>query len=264
LLCSLSYSQDWEYGIMFGGANYHGDLAYNVVPQETNLAVGLHMRHNFNSYWSMRPSFMYGTISGNDANFEEYKWRNLSFENQIFELGGIFEYNFLPFGSRTLDKDFTPYVMAGLSVFRHNPTAEFRGERYDLRDLFTEGQTPQNQYKLFQVSIPFGGGFKYNLTKNFVLAFEVGWRRTFTDYLDDVSTLYPDLQEQTDNYGSISAAMSDRSWEVEGVGEPLSRAGDERGDPALKDYYFFTTFNLSYRFTPIHCWPPFKKQYLFK
>jgi len=257
-------AQDQEFGFMVGVSNYHGDLAYNIVPSESNLAGGLHYRYNFNPHWSWRPSLMYGKISGSDQNFEENRTRNLSFQSEIWELSSIFEYNFLPFGARILSKDFTSYVMSGLAVYRHNPKTEFKGNLFELRRMRTEGQSNKEQYDLIQVAIPFGVGVKYNMTKNWVFGAEVGWRKVFTDYLDDVSTVYPDLQEQRDQFGDLSADLSDRSWEVDGVGEPLSLPGDLRGDPELKDYYFFATINLSYRLTPITCWPRYRKPYLFR
>lgn len=261
---SDAMAQDDEFGFMLGGSNYHGDLAYNIVPAETNFAAGIHYRYNFNPHWSWRPSMYYGKISGSDVNFEENRLRNLSFQSDIWELSCLFEYNFLPFGSRTLSKDFTFYVMSGLSAFRFNPKTQYKENLYELRKLRTEGQTDKEIYNLVQVAWPFGGGVKYNMTKNWVVGLEAGWRKVFTDYLDDVSTEYPDLVEQREKYGDLSADMSDRSWEVEGVGEPLSLEGDMRGDPALKDYYFFVTLNLSYRLTPISCWPQYKRPYLFR
>lgn len=262
-LCSLK-AQNQEFGFMLGGSNYHGDLAYNIVPEETHLAGGIHYRYNFNPHWSWRPTLMYGYVSGSDENFEENNLRNLSFESDIWEISSIFEYNFQPFGSRKLSKDFTSYVMLGVAAYRFNPKTVYKDNLVELRQLRTEGQDAKDQYQLIQVAVPFGGGVKYNLNKNWVFGFEIGWRKLFTDYLDDVSTQYPDLQEQRDQYGSLSADLSDRSWEVEGIGEPLSLAGDMRGDPALKDYYFFTTFSLSYRLTPITCWPRYRREYLFR
>ncbi|MFT5724087.1 MAG: hypothetical protein ACI9JN_001204 [Bacteroidia bacterium] len=258
----ISTAQNWEYGAMVGASNYHGDLAYNIVPTETHLAAGIHIRYNFTPYWSYRPSVLYTTISGSDANFDEYRLRNLSFQSKIWEFNNVFEFNFLPFGSRILSKDFSSYATLGLTVFRHNPKAVFGDRTIGLRDLRTEGQSSKEQYGLLQLAIPFGGGVKYNVNKNLVIGFEVAWRKTFTDYLDDVSGLYPDMQDQRDRYGDLSANMSDRSWEI--AGEPLSVAGDERGDPAINDFYFITAFTISYRLTPIACWPRYKRAFIWK
>lgn len=259
-----TYSQNWEFGVSLGGSNYHGDLAYNIVLGETHLAQGIHMRYNFTPLWSYKPSIVHAKISGDDKNFKEYQFRNLSFESDIWEVNNALEFNFVPFGSRVLSKDFSSYATLGLTVFRHNPKAQLGDETYALRDLRTEGQSSSNKYALIQMAIPFGGGLKYNITKNVVVGFEVVWRKTFTDYLDDVSTVYPDLDEQRSRYGDVSANLSDRSGEREGGGGQLSVAGDERGDASMKDFYFISAFSLTYRLTPITCWPKYKREFKFK
>ncbi len=248
-------AQKWEHGIALGGSNYQGDLAKDIVLNESHLAVGIFSRYNMSDFWSFKGALQYGKLSGNDENFEEYKFRNLNFESNIWELGGVFEFNFLPFGTNPLTNDLTSYAFAGVSVFRFNPKAVYKDELHELKPLRTEAQTNKTTYGLVQLAIPFGGGLKYSISKNWVFGFELGWRKIFTDYLDDVSTTYPDRAEQIAARGQLSADLSDRSWEVEGVGEPLAAKGNLRGDPNLKDWYIFSMFSLSYRFTPIQCWP---------
>jgi hypothetical protein len=60
--------------------------------------------------------------------------------------------------------------------------------------LSTEGQgiyPDKKPYSLWQPTIPFGGGVKFAITENLRIGFEIGLRKLFTDYLDDVSTSYP-------------------------------------------------------------------------
>lgn len=260
MFSSNSSAQRWEFGLSGGISNYHGDLAYNVVLGESHPAYGAFIKYNLTDYWSYRPAFMVGTISGSDQNFEEYKLRNLNFTSNIYEFSNVMEFNFLPFGSNVLNKDFTSYVMMGLAVFYHNPKTEYNGEMHELRKLRTEGQA--KRYSTVQISIPFGMGVKYNINKNWVIGYEIGWRKTFTDYLDDVSGAYPNLSEHRENYGALSADLADRSKEI--AGEPLSTGGEMRGNPAFNDYYFFTNINIAYRYTPITCWPRYRKQYRIK
>jgi uncharacterized protein YfiM (DUF2279 family) len=127
----------------------------------------------------------------------------------------------------------------------HKPEAFLDGDWYDLSDLATENQN----YSLFQFAIPLGAGVKYALTDNLILGFETAWRKTFTDYLDDVSGVYSDVQNSS---GSINRFV-DRSWELTPDGRPLANDGDMRGDPNLKDWYIQSIFKISYRFTPIQC-----------
>ena len=253
LLSFETFAQKWEIGGMLGASNYNGDLAREIVLKETHPATGFFFRYNIGKYFSLKPSFQIGTISGDDKNFEENKYRNLSFKSNIAEISTVMEVNFRPFGAQVRTESFTPYIEFGLAAFHFNPKAEYNGDVFALRNLHTEGQ--KKAYKLTQLSIPFGMGLKWSVNQNFTVGFEFVYRKTFTDYLDDVSTTYPDLQTQTKTYGSVSAALSDRSGEVPGVVAPMSSQTDMRGDPGLKDWYLFTMFSFSYRFTPIICWP---------
>ena len=238
------YSQSVELGGMLGGSNYHGDIAYNIVPKETNFSGGVFCKYNFNEYWSIRPTLSYMKISGADSNFQEYRLRNLSFRNSIYEISNVFEFNFHPFSNRGIHERTTFYAMAGVGLFLHKPEAQLNGEWHDLQSLKTEN----TRYGLMQISVPFGVGVKHAVTPNFIVGFETGWRKTFTDHLDDVSTIYPNLSGS-----GLAEQLSDRSYEVSENGRALANIGDQRGDPNLKDWYFQTAFTLAYRFTPIKC-----------
>lgn len=252
---NFSFSQKWELGGMLGASNYNGDLAREIVLKESHLAGGAFFRYNLGKYFSIKPSVQVGTISGSDKNFKENKYRNLSFKSNITEVTAMMEYNFKPFGAQVRTESFTPYVEFGVGLFHFNPKAKYNGDWFELRNLHTEGQTTKELYKLTQLSVPFGMGLKWSVNNNLTVGFEFVYRKTFTDYLDDVSKTYPDLPEHTKQYGSLSASLSDRSAEIDGVTDPLSTVGDMRGDPGLKDWYVFTMFSFSYRFTPVVCWP---------
>lgn len=246
---SAQRNNKWELGLKLGGSNYHGDLAREIVPEETNISAGIFGQYNFNKYWSMRSGFQYGRISGSDQNFKEYELRNLSFRSNLFEFSTDFTFNFLPFGNYVVTQRNTPYVFLGAAVTYHNPKTYYNNKWYDLQPLRTEGQ---DKYSLIQFVVPFGGGYKHKIGRNWTIAYELGWRKTFTDYLDDVSQQYPDLEEHSNSFGSISSNLSDRSIEI--AGEYLSNPGANRGDDNLNDYYFFGVVCITYRFTPVICW----------
>src|SRR5687768_14100169 len=93
-------AQKWEIGGMLGASNYNGDLAREIVLKETHIAGGAFIRYNLGKYWSIKPAFQIGTISGSDKNFKENKYRNLSFKSNITEFSTVMEYNFKPFGAQ--------------------------------------------------------------------------------------------------------------------------------------------------------------------
>lgn len=237
-----------EMGVFLGGSNYHGDVAPNVVWRNTGAAFGPFFRYNFNPYVSYRAQATYGHISAADSNFSPQAHRNLSFHTDLFEASQTFEFNFHRFGVNVLDKNFTPYLTLGIAAFYFNPKTNYGAGQQTLRSHLTEGQ--KRSYSTLQVSLPIGFGLKYNLSRNWVVGMEAVWRKTFTDYLDDVKGSYPDFKKHQDQYGQVSAELSHRHT---ALGKAPYRAGTQRGDRHLKDWYFFLGFTLSYRFTPVIC-----------
>ena len=257
-----------DFGIYLGGSNYLGELTANALPvwSETNLAGGAMVRYNIGSTFSLRAAAMYMRVSGDDKNFEDDPFRsrrNLSFRSNIFEFSGGFEWNIL--GWQETRKSFasSPYLFASIAVFRFNPEAYFEympgihdpslepqdGKWIELQPLSTEAQeTTQNnnekRYPLTQVSIPLGLGYKFQVSDHWTFGFEVGVRKTFTDYLDDISTKYWDDQIVLGSGGPMALALKDRSREV--GAEPFQEF-DLRGNDRTKDWYMFAGINITYR-----------------
>lgn len=240
------FAQTHEAGFFGGASNYHGDLADEIVLSETHASGGIFYRYNFDEFWAYRPKLSIMTISGSDQNFEEYRLRNLSFKSNIIEFSNTLELNFQPFSNSPYHNSSTFYAFVGAALFYHNPMAELNGEWYKLKELNTENLPPKQRYNKFQFAIPFGGGYKYAITQNLIAGVELGWRKVFTDYLDDVSTVYPEV--------SANRQFTDRSYEVSDQGQYIAEPGDMRGNPHLKDWYIQTGISISYRFTPILCW----------
>ncbi len=96
--------------------------------------------------------------------------------------------------------------------------------------MSTEGEglveyPDRKPYNLFQFSIPFGGGIKFRVSDHIVVAYEIGMRKTFTDYLDDVSTRYVDQAILLNERGPGAVAMAFRGDEGEGINLGLSAGG---------------------------------------
>lgn len=244
------YPGRYQMGIKIGGSNYHGDLAKEIVPEETNLMVGVFAKRNFSDRFAMTAEITYGHISGSDKHFDNYHWRNLSFYTDIYEVSWQNEVNFREYGVNVLDNRSTPFLIFGLSAFMFNPKAEYNGEEIKLQKLGTEGQNLDGgpkKYKLIQPALLLGMGYKYNLSYNMEIGFKVGFRKTWTDYLDDVSKEYPNYTAILAENGQASAWLSHRETEM---GHAPVREGTMRGDPKLKDWFAFAGITISYRFTP--------------
>jgi hypothetical protein len=238
-----------EIGILLGTSYYLGDLNTTHFNQPLP-AAGLIIRKNIDKRFAYKAEVMYLNIKSDERNSEDTiaKNRGLHFRSPIYELSGQVEFNFLPYDPGNPLYTWTPYVYSGISIFHFNPQAEDSiGSWVDLQELGTEGQgtttlfneetETRDKYSLIQYSIAMGGGFKIAVNPSFNIILEYGVRKTFTDYLDDVSTTYPGegLRDMT----SEAIYMSDPQ------GTHILDEG--RGDPGKKDWYSFAGITLSFK-----------------
>lgn len=229
-----------EIGLFIGGSYYLGDLNPRQHFYMTRPAFGGFYRYAWDYRGAFRVGFNWGQIEGDDSqsdNADQIE-RNLNFKSNIQEFYGIAEFNFYDYRIGNDKHFFTLFVFAGLAGFHFNPQGNLGGNSWvDTRPLRTEGQA--KPYKLWQISIPFGIGIKINVAKNIGLGIEWGPRKTFTDYLDDVSDKYPDLKTNPPN-SQTGILMSNRTkypwWYITGY---------SRGNPNTKDWYFFTGLTIN-------------------
>lgn len=230
-----------ELGIFLGGSYYIGDLnPTGHLNSLTRPAAGIVYRHNVGYRLSFAGTAMFGSVQGIDArtsSFEQQQ-RNLSFRSRIYELAARCEFNFIEYQIGDDKHQFTPFLFLGVAVFNFNPKASFGNQWVALQPLKTEGQG--KGYFRTQISVPFGAGVKINLAKRIGLIAEWGMRKTFTDYIDDVSTVYADPATLAAN-GPAAVALGDRSLTAS------DNTGRQRGNPRTKDWYCFTGLTLSFQ-----------------
>lgn len=256
LLPGAMSAQYLEVGVLLGASNYMGDLSNNssqVYFQETKPAAGIFARYNFSDMLTFRGSFNFAQAAGTDAHSdnESIRRRNLSFRSNLFEFGLSAEINLPGYQPYALSRPFSPYLFGGIALTGINPQAEYQGKWYDLQPLGTEGQGMpnfDNPYSKVVFAIPFGIGFKYALNDTWNLGLEMGARKTFSDYVDDVGGSYVEYTELLAGNGALSASFGNRSGEYLGT-EPVSiPTGTRRGDDASGDWYFIAGINVSYNF----------------
>jgi hypothetical protein len=258
LVLNIARGQSLEAGGFFGIAHYMGDLQQaDIEVLEMRKAQGIFARLNFPKFVSLNAHLYYGELSGNDAKYgtlELVRQRNLSFRSSVWELGLQAEVNYLTFGppDRPLA---SPYLFGGISGFYFNPRAYYQGEWVDLQPLGTEGQNlpdaPVARYNRLQIALPVGIGLKLHPTPRLNIGFELGIRKTFTDYIDDVSGNYPDINLLKE-LNPMAAALSYRTPEVVGHSMP-NPSGTARGNNQYWDMYFFSGITLSYVITKWNC-----------
>ncbi|HHS95589.1 MAG TPA: hypothetical protein ENJ45_03285 [Phaeodactylibacter sp.] len=247
----MQAQQGWEAGGWLGVSHYFGDINSSFNLQSPGFAGGVNARYNFNNRLCFKFSANYLNVSADDKDskntFEQN--RNLHFKSAIFDGTGQLEFNFLPYDHGSSLNFFTPYLFLGGSVFHFNPKAEYNGETYELRNFGTEGQFRGEEYYSIQGAVAYGVGLKLDLSYEWSINVELSARKLFTDYLDDVSTVYPDLDDLEALRGEIAVALSNRSPKP----ADIHVEGRQRGNSKNKDNYAFIGVSLMYYFGDLRC-----------
>lgn len=241
-----------EFGVSAGVSSYYGDLQPDLFPDNNTHAMGGFMYKYFmNPQVGLRFGVSYTKLSAADSlsRIPARVERNLSFSSNLLEFHGGFEFNLLP-----IEKDrnkFTPYAFLGIAVFRFNPyTYGPQGEQIFLRPLGTEGQNipdypDRREYKLVNVAFPVGAGFKIFFGKTFMITPEIGFRYTNTDYLDDVSKSYVNMQTLREYRGPYAAEYAFRTDELGSWDGNYPDYRYQRGDSKSNDLYWFANLNVT-------------------
>jgi hypothetical protein len=221
-----------ELGFFGGGSYYIGDINTRTHILPSRPAAGVFFRYSTNYRYAWRFGVARGTIGASDAASGEPDQveRNLNFRTDITEAHAIAEFNFVEYRIGHDRHRFTFFIFGGIAGFYFDPKGDLGNGYVPLREHQTEGES--NTYSRLQVSVPFGVGVKWNLGEKAGLGIEWGPRRTFTDYLDDVSGAYPELVTN-------GGGFTDRT--LNGSAVP----GGMRGNPTTKDWYFYCGITLS-------------------
>ena len=290
----------------FGSSSYYGDLSpYGRIVQSTFNGIRWNAAFNFTRQVSpslgIRFGLTWARISGDDSfmdnvtGYEANFMRNLHFRNDIKELSIVAQYDLVRTEKSYLRREkIIPYIFGGIAIFAHDPVARpdtsynisIGGKARDnndwvrLQPLNTEGQgqpSYSKPYSLISVAFPIGFGVRYKLNNAWDLGFEVGYRYTLTDYLDDAGGNYADptvLNSQNPLSAIIANRISERFAANRGIDrtqgvinylqsqgkytqgvdpftlipsiQGFSDITDQRGNPKYNDSYMLTTVKLIY------------------
>lgn len=271
LLCCLFVSglqaqAGGEFGGFAGVAHYFGDLNTDFALKDPGYAVGIIGRYNFNERTAIKLTGSIAQVSAYDfdSNNTFEQRRNLDFQSRILDVSAQFEFNFLPFVHGSNSEFFSPYLFAGFSVTHFNPQTEVCNSSIttpvsqcnggtslvDLRPLGTEGQFKGEEYYTVAGGLAFGAGFKVSLNYEWSINVELSGRRLFTDYLDDVSTTYTDVDDLQNLRGPLAVALSDRSSPA------IGGVNRQRGSSKTKDAFGMLTVGIVYYFGDLKCPTP--------
>jgi len=226
-----------------GTANYFGDLINPGDFGQPGLNITATLEYQWKPNWSLRTNLNYFHISGDDRFADDDRQeRNLSFYSNNWEWNVTVHYNFLkvPEEGYAKRKTVNGYVFTGPGLVFINPRAtRSNGRSVDLHNLQTEG----TKYSNVQFVIPFGLGAKIKIDPSFNILLEGGYRLTFSDYLDDISSKdYPDPATLRND---LSREMSDRRRELD-PDYPIHLG--KRGNDSEHDGYILLNLSVQYTF----------------
>lgn len=248
----------WDYGFSLGVSNYLGDIGgkektrrdfvADMKMAKTRWNVGGFVRYKVHQKLSVKLALDYLRIEGDDklSSNPARNARNLNFKNDIFDLavtGQVFFYEDNDLGNTYRYRNgFRAYFFAGVGAYYSNPKTLDGGVA--LRPLRTEGVS----YSPVGINIPAGIGFYFTFHKKHRIGYELNYRTTFTDYLDDISGNYPDDPSMSGD-PNLSLRTPELGVTITDENAGLYNShdwGQKRGDKTHKDAYM--TMSLSYSY----------------
>lgn len=250
LLCCLplaTVAQNFHFSARLGIANYQGDLqAKRVTLKQAKFLGSLGAQYDISEHFTARTYFTLSSLQADDKKgTSSMKMRNLNFATKLFDWELGMQYNILSLNNSW----FTPYVFAGIGLYHFKPyTHASDGTKTYLKELSTEGQgvvAGVKEYKLTQFNIPLGIGATYAVSEDIRVGLELGYRKLFTDYLDDVSSAYADQAVLLAAKGQTAVDLAYRGDEVGAGAYPAAKS--PRGGANEKDGYYYMAFTVTVR-----------------
>lgn len=275
LLPTLGQAQRWkkyrmEVGGSLGTSFFLSDVGgYQDVPKNnlgdlnfksTRLSGGGNFNYFLRQDMSVNAGLTYCMLTAKDqfAANDARRNRNFDIRTHLYELSLNYRYYFVKDkfghafrlrGTKTpILSAISSYVTVGVGGIFFNPTGKHSdGKFYPLQPLGTEGQGlpgGPDKYKRLSMVIPVGVGARVAITSQLSIGAEISARYTFTDYLDDVSTIYYDNKAIGDAYGEKAAFLADPN---DGTNPTWTNPGERRGGDKNDDFYMTFLFNANYK-----------------
>lgn len=221
------------------------------------------IRYNQDSRWSFRFEYTHATVKASD---EKIKWRperGLNFMANINDFSLMAEFNFVEYFTGNPKRNVSPYIFAGVSLFQYTPYTSVGDSLLNLLYHYTEDTKALSDSASFfdkligrekapfkfgkdkdillatGISIPFGMGVKFSLSRHMAATVEWRMHKTFTDYLDDVATVYPEQHAKVE--------IEDTEYDLT---DPSGKytLGQQRGNSAFNDWFGMINFSLTWKF----------------
>ena len=245
--CQAQDMKDWQVEALGGVSGYAGDMTQSGISVKTwRPAFGVGVTYPYSDFINIRGGLTLAKVGANDKYSKDSNFlrRNLNFQTIILEASVCVEINLLSPDIYTL----YPYFFFGVGAFYFNPyTFDKNNKKTYLRPLSTEGEglpeyPDKKKYSPIQVCLPFGGGIKQGINEKIDVGFEIGARKLFTDYIDDVSKTYADHNILLKHKGPEAVELAYRNP----FGTPYPPGGSVRGSSKKNDMYYMFTLRFIY------------------
>jgi len=228
-----------------GSSTYYGELSNpgTLIKLQPNFNVGI--QKFVSPRVIVHAEFNWFVLQGSDAqaNSSARKMRGLSFRSNCYEFSTTGAINLFANGNRYYRREsINFYAFTGIGLLYFNPTGTYKGKTYSLEPLHTEGVS----YSRVVPVIPVGLGARLRIGPNTNVVLEGGYRKTFTDYLDDVSNKY--TAPSSNPVVAYFQNPNNPSYNPGATGSETNtfNAGSKRGDPKHTDSYFLLNVKVEY------------------
>jgi hypothetical protein len=222
----------WLLNVGLGATRYTGDLSEfdNIGHLQLGIAMNLAASYRVSQQLSYRVEAQLYYIYAQQKYTRNY-YNNLSFKSLNPDVWAGVQVDFWPINDP--HRATIPYVLAGVGMTYMKPKAVYFGQAYGLSELQTEGV----KYSQLAGIIRYGVGLPLLANERFRINLEGTYTHVLSDYLDDVSSVYPDRS----GMNPLAAALSDRRAEL---GTTLNQPGEQRGNTGKNDGYFMVSGRL--------------------
>ncbi len=231
-----------EVGLLGGTMFYTGDAhCEKFFLKQTNFGGGAFLRYHFTDKLSTRLNLIAGQIKGDDRNYpnEAHLARSFSFTNNLFDVNAVLEWEPLA-GKRygaanAFKKILSPYLNVGIGFVSGKPTVNYNeANNVAISNLIALDKA--NTKSTF-ISVPFGAGLRYDLSRRLTIGLEGIMRAPFTDYLDGISQSASPEKRDWYYTGMLNLGYKfnySRDGDKDGIEDSADACPDVMGIPSAK------------------------------
>lgn len=169
-----------DIGVFGGAGTYLGDMSTVDLQKSVNPAFGGFIRYNFNPRYGLRFNVQAGTI-GAEGQYQLEPW---AFSKNVMDISLNFEFNYLKYIVGDRETRWSTFLFGGIGVQMYD--YNFRRSEMEVFVDPSYLNIPRQTGSVNTPEIPFGMGFKFNLSRRWGIGLEGGFRKTFADKMDDL------------------------------------------------------------------------------